>query len=84
MTHHTWLTEKPDFTEECILITATWHSHPKNQHWEYTLYEIKWLEGVDEHEHTAWYWGICCSDGVEWGNISELGANKYFTMPLLK
>lgn len=85
MIHYQWSDTKPEFTEECILIVAQWYDFDKNNpYWEYTLYEIKWQEGVDENEQAAYYYAICCSDGEEWGALDELVANKYFTMPLLK
>jgi hypothetical protein len=84
MTHNTWMEEKPEFTEECILITARRLKMPLLEMWEYALYEIKCLEGVDESDHAAYYWGICEPDGEEWGAWEDYKADKYFTMPLLK
>lgn len=69
-----WTKEKPVFKKDCILIVATeWLTE-----FEYTLYEIKKTES-DE----GWYWGIF-QDGDEWGDIADLKADLYMTMPLLK
>jgi hypothetical protein len=75
-----WHTTKPEFTEDCILVAATYHSHPKNTHWQYTLYEIKKTDGYNDKDEPCWYWGIFCEDGVEWGDLEDLSANKYLVL----
>lgn len=77
MTHDVWLTEKPDFTEECILICASYWAI--GNQYEYTLYQVKkW------HGRKGWYLALLSGDGDHWGPLEDLEANLYKTMPLLK
>jgi hypothetical protein len=75
-----WTKEKPSFKKDCILITATYF---QNTGWEYTLYEIKKSEGFNEEGMGAYYWGIFCEDGEEWGDIADLSANLYLKLAAL-
>ena len=75
MIHNTWLEEKPDFTEECILITA----QDFKTGWEYSIYQIR----KTSLEGTA-YMGWFSSDGEEYGDLFDCKADKYLTMALLK
>lgn len=68
-----WTTIKPDFKEECLLLTASCFLGQ----WEYNLWELMKVE-VDE----GWYMGIY-KDGEDWGDLADLKADLYFTMPLL-
>ncbi len=88
MKHYKWDRTKPAFTEECVLIVANYFGRDdrqyENRQYEYTLYEIKKLDGETEEGEYAWYWGVLCSDGEEWGDLNDLTANLYMTLPLLK
>jgi hypothetical protein len=75
MTHNTWMDEKPEFTEECILVTAQKY----NSGWEYSIYQIF----KTSHEGIA-YMGWFSDIHTEYGDLPDLKANKYLTMPLLK
>jgi hypothetical protein len=80
MKHFEWQKHKPEFTEECLLLIAKkW----KDQPYEYDLFEIKKLDGENEDGSYGWYWGLVCTDGAEWGDLADLAADQYFTMPLL-
>lgn len=70
-----WLTTKPTFTEECILITAS----KVRDKWDYNFWLIEKLDDMED----KWYWGILCPDGDEWGDISDLEAEKYLVIPKL-
>jgi hypothetical protein len=78
--YYKWQTEKPEFKEECLLLVA---SSYQNKDYDYNVFEIKQIEGLDEQENPAWYWGICCLDGEEWGDYEDLKADLYMIMPLL-
>lgn len=70
-----WTTEKPDFKEECLLITA----YKIKGKWEYSLLTIEKLTDYDG----KWYFGWIDVTGNEYGSLSDLEADKYLTMPLL-
>jgi hypothetical protein len=75
-----WVFEKPEFKEDCILLTAT----KSDTIWEYNSWLIIALDGEDDNGKPAWYWGWCNIDGEEYGDISDLQADKYKIIPLLK
>lgn len=79
MIHNQWSDTKPEFTEECILITACKIKLPLSHHWQYDLFEVIQINGED-----GWYWGLCEPAGEQWGALEEFKADKYYTMPLLK
>ncbi len=66
-----WSPTKPEWTEDCVLITATWWK----DHWEYKLWEVRKMN--PEFSNDGWYWGLCESDGEEWGDIADLTADLY-------
>ncbi len=63
-----WVSEKPEFTEECILLT---HTVFRNAH-EYQAWQIVKIEAED-----GWYWGLCNMEGEEWGALEDLKADHY-------
>lgn len=67
-----WTTEKPDFKEECVLVTAT----KVAGYWEYTscIIEKVYTDG-------SWYMGWLTGDGVEYGDLADLTADKYLILP---
>jgi hypothetical protein len=69
-----WVTQKPEFTEECLLITATKY----RDEWEYTAYQIKKV-----YDDEKWYMGWLTGDGEEYGDLEDLESDKYLVMPLL-
>jgi hypothetical protein len=75
MKHNKWSNKKPDFTQECILITAT----KNRKDWDYRAWLIIKITGPG-----GWYWGLCEMDGEEWGDLNDMLQDKYLTMPLLK
>lgn len=72
-----WVSVKPEFKEDCILITATWIGGRIN-HWLYMQFEIN---KTDSDE--GWYWGIF-QEGDEWGDIADLKADLYLSIPTLQ
>ena len=69
-----WLTEKPVFTTDCILLTAVFI----NKEWEYQSFLKKWALGENEKGEKAWYISVCdLKDGEEWGDIADLQADRY-------
>ena len=69
-----WSERKPKLSKECLLIIATLI----DRKWDYALFQIIKIDFEDK-----WYWGICTTDGDEWGNYSDLKADKYCEMKLL-
>lgn len=63
-----WLTEKPVFDRDCILLTGT----KIREKCEYSSWLIKWLD-FDE----GGYWGWLNMDGEEYGDINDLHADLY-------
>jgi hypothetical protein len=77
-----WLDEKPEFNEECTFITATKYTRNKEDlKWDYSIWQIKKLDGENDKGEPAWYWGLLTGDGEEWGDLDDLTANKYFIFP---
>lgn len=75
-----WVDKRPEFTEECIMLTA----HKYKDEWEYKSWLIVAVAGVNEKEEAAWYWGLCEMNGEEWGDMDDLSADLYIIIPLLK
>lgn len=71
-----WQYLKPDFIEECILITA---SKIKDE-WHYNFFMIEKLDDMNNN----WYWGILDTYGEEWGDLADLEAEKYLVIPKLE
>lgn len=66
-----WISEKPEFKEDCLLIAA--HSD-WNGEVNYVLYEIKGTE-----VNGMWYWEVF-REGEAWGDIVDLTADKYLIL----
>lgn len=85
MKHFTWRKTKPKFTEACLLLVASHFKNKDGNYYEYTLFEIVKLDGYAKDDTPAWYWGVVsCPSGEEWGDIGDLKADLYFTMPRVK
>lgn len=69
-----WVTDKPDFKEECLVIAAS----KIGGSWDYSVFVIK-----KEYSEEGVYMAIFTGDMDEWGDIDDLSADKYFVMPLL-
>lgn len=80
MTYHVWLDDKPEITEDCIMVTAGKYA---NTDWNYSMFTIELTAGEDENGEPSWYFGIF-DDGDEWGDLSDLHANKYLLLPMIK
>jgi hypothetical protein len=65
----TWQTTRPDFKTECICLTKTGDC--------LNSYRIGKVE-TDE----GWYMGWLTMDGEEYGDLSDLTADKYLILPL--
>jgi hypothetical protein len=78
-----WKTTKPKRWTECILITATWMNYGEPHYWDYSLFTIQKVDGYNDKDEPAWYWGIF-KDGDEWGDIADLTADKYLILLPLK
>ncbi len=63
-----WVKDKPQLTEECILIT---HTVFRNNH-EYQAWQILRIESEE-----GWYFGLCTMDGEEWGDYEDLKSDHY-------
>ncbi len=66
-----WLSNKPDFKEECVLVTASFI----RGHWEYTTYII---EKINTPE--GWYMGWLTGEGEEYGDLADLQADRYLIL----
>ncbi len=66
-----WTNEKPTFTQDCILLTATWWG--RFERYEYDAFMIIWDE----------YWRWCDLDGGEIGDINDLKGDFYLIIPML-
>ncbi len=75
LTDAEWLSEKPGFDKECLVIAACLFSNE----WEYEVYQIKKAESED-----GWYWGWFTGDGDEYGDLEDFTAQKYLVLPLIK
>lgn len=71
-----WTTDKPVFTEDCVLITA--HSHSNNGYM-YRLWSIEQrpVSADSEDFYFAWLNDL----GEELGDINDLKADKYLILP---
>lgn len=67
-----WTTDRPDFEEECVLVTAV----QSNGFWEYNVWQIEKVSGPD-----GWYMGWLTGDGEEYGDLADLTADKYLILP---
>lgn len=76
MTTGVWYNEAPEFDKECVFVTASMISY-----WEYSIWEVKKLDGEDDEVNPAWYYGLLTGDGIEWGNINDFRADKYLILP---
>lgn len=63
-----WLSDKPEFKYNCVLITAALYKGC----WEYAVWIIEWING---------YWNLLDGNGVEWGDIEDLKADRYCILP---
>lgn len=73
MKHHVWLNEKPEFTEDCLLIGSSYYRDDAH----FSMYIVKRMY-VD-----GWYWAIMdAQDGMEWGDLGDFKADRYMTIPL--
>lgn len=70
---NTWTTVKPEFNKECLLICACYLPGG----WEYITWWIKKLISDD-----VWYWGLCNTEGEEYGDIADLKADRYLVIDL--
>lgn len=66
-----WVNEKPKFNEDCVLITAD----NINGLWEYRSWIIKWTNNGDG-PYLGWFNG----NGDEYGDLSDLKADRYFIL----
>ena len=83
-TEGVWLNEKPVFDKECTFVTAsTYKRNDGPLNWDYTVWQIKALDGEDDKGQPAWYWGLLTGDGEEWGDLNDLTADKYFIIPAI-
>jgi hypothetical protein len=67
-----WTTIKPDFKEECVLVTAT----KIKDYWEYNVWCIAKVKCED-----SWYMGWLTGDGEEYGDLADLKADQYLILP---
>lgn len=69
-----WTTKKPKFDRECLVICAS----KIGKEWNYNIYQIQKAEYED-----IWYWGWF-DNGEEVGDITDMQADKYAVIELLK
>lgn len=76
-----WVNGVPKITEECVFVTATRHKSKVDDYWDYSVWEAKVIEGVNEKDEGAYYLALLDGDGEEWGPLDELVADKTFILP---
>ena len=73
-----WIKEKPYFKDECVFMTATTYSrNNENIDWDYSVWQTKWIEGVNDNDEPAMYLGLLNGEGEEWGALEDLQADLY-------
>lgn len=75
ITFHKWLTKKPKFDCECIVVKANKWS----KEWHYETFIIRRVEFEDK-----WYWGLHDNHDYEVGPITDLKGGRYYVMPIPK
>lgn len=79
MERNKWLTEKPEFTEECTFVTATkYEVLDEDPYWDYSVWQIKKIDGYNDKDEPAWYYGLLNGDGEEWGDLDDLTVDLYY------
>lgn len=68
-----WTPKKPEFKDECLLITANFI----RKEWEYQIFQIRWID-FDDNAYLGWFTGI----GEEYGDLKDLSAQLYQVQPL--
>lgn len=68
-----WSKKKPKLTKECLLLVATLI----RGEWGYEVFKILKKDVENKAGEQCWYWGIFTAEGDEWGNYSDLVAEKY-------
>jgi hypothetical protein len=77
-----WLGEKPEFKEECVFVTATqYNRNDEDLEWNFSVWQIKKLDGETDEGEPCWYLGLLNGDGEEWGDINDLSVDKYLIIP---
>ena len=74
MTFFKWLTKKPKFDSECMVICG--HKYKKKD-WEYNFYLVKKVES-DEGWYFGWFY-----NGDEYDDLAEMTADIYYVLPLV-
>lgn len=75
-----WEEEKPN--KECVFVSATkYERNDEDLLWDYTVWQIKKLDGEDDNGNPAWYFGLLNGDGEEWGPLEDLSAHLYKIIP---
>jgi hypothetical protein len=72
-----WCNDMPEFDIECIFAAASLIG----ENYEYSIWEVKKLDGYDSNWNEAWYYGLLTGDGEEWGDINDFRADKYLIIP---
>lgn len=77
-----WVREKPDFKEECTFVTANkYHRNKEDLDFDFSVWQIKKLDGENDEGEDIWYWGLLNGDGEEWGPLEDLEAMFYLILP---
>lgn len=75
-----WVAEKPN--KECVFVSATkYERNDEDLLWDYTVWQIKKLDGEDDNGNPAWYFGLLNGDGEEWGALEDISAHLYKILP---
>lgn len=78
----TWVAAKPEFKSECVLITASkYNRNSEAIDYDYTIWQIKQIDGEDDDGNPAWYWGLLNGEGEEYGELEDLTADFYKIIP---
>lgn len=69
MIFNQWITENPEFTQECLVICA----NEIKGVWDYDFFQVTKIT-----TNEGWYWGWCDASGEEYGDLDDMQAQKYF------
>lgn len=79
-----WVKERPEFNEECTLVTATkYNRNDEDLKYDYSVWQIKKLDGYNDKGNPAWYFGLLNGEGEEYGSLEDLEhADFYLIIPV--
>lgn len=79
MERNKWIDGTPEIKEECVFVSASkWHFPLGEPYYEYGVWEVKLLEGIDEADKPMYYFGLITGDGDVWGDLADFRCDKFY------